>query len=119
MGQTVPHLCQLAAEGQPGRAEQLIAIAEGKAPTAASMAGSFFRAMRGLVADKGRLAPREVRRARRAACEACPFHVASPDSCSKCGCGSVVPGGLAAKLAIASSECPDSPPRWRRLGESP
>lgn len=81
-------------------------------PPPAAQLASFARAMRRLVADGGRLAPRAVRKARRAACGSCSHHVASPDSCSKCGCGSVVPGGLVAKLAIASSECPDDPPRW-------
>lgn len=81
-------------------------------PGLPAMARSFLGAMRGLVADGGRLAPREVRKARRAECLACPLHAATPDSCSKCGCGSVVKGGLAAKRAIASSVCPDHPPRW-------
>lgn len=82
------------------------------APGLLLKAGNFLGAMRGFVADGGRLAPREVRRARRATCDACPFHATSPDSCTKCGCGAVVPGGLSAKLAIASSFCPDKPPRW-------
>jgi hypothetical protein len=95
------------------RDEQVRAIgAQHARPSARSMARSFLGAMRDLVADGGRIAPRDVRRYRRAACLACPRHDPARDSCSKCGCGSVVPGGLAAKLAIASSECPDDPPRW-------
>ena len=115
LGETTPSLCRHVAEGQPGRAEQLVAIAGGNPPGALAMAGSFVAAMRALVADGGRLAPREVRQARRATCEACPFHQAVPDSCLKCGCGSVIPGGLTAKLAIASSVCPDEPPRWHAV----
>lgn len=83
-----------------------------KTPDLLGMARSFAGAMRDLIADGGRLAPRAVRKARRGCCETCPFHRAEPDSCLKCGCGSVVPGGLTAKLAIASSECPGKPPRW-------
>jgi hypothetical protein len=81
-------------------------------PGLLAMSVSFLAAMRALVADKGRLAPRAVRKARRATCEACPHLDPRIDACRKCGCGSVVKFGLVAKLAIASSECPDDPPRW-------
>jgi hypothetical protein len=110
LGETTPSLCRRVAEGQPGRAEQLVALAEG--PSLLEMAGGFLAAMRGLVADGGRLAPRAVRKARRAACLACPHHDPGLDACRQCGCGSVIPGGLVVKRAIASSECPDSPPRF-------
>jgi hypothetical protein len=106
LGERVPHLCQLVAEGQPGRAEQLIALAEANRP---GLVPKLLRLTRALVAhirDWFRKAPRRVRAERAATCRACPQWIVERDSCKICGCM------LSIKRGWASSRCPLEPPRW-------
>lgn len=50
----------------------------------------------------------EEEHARRLAiCQACEFHDAAKNRCTKCGCGG-------AKLHLATERCPLEPPKWNR-----
>jgi hypothetical protein len=77
-------------------------------PGLAEKARNLAGAVAGFVADGGRIAPPEIQAARRAECERCENLVNA--KCRLCGC--VL---MDAKRAMASSTCPDSPPRWRAV----
>jgi hypothetical protein len=115
LGETTPPLCILVEAGQPGRAEQLVALAEGGppaewetgpvGPSLITRAGNLARSVVAHVADGGRKASAEVQAARKAECEACPLLV--DNKCSQCGCVA-----MNLKRSWASSRCPLDPPKW-------
>jgi hypothetical protein len=72
-------------------------------PPVTRQAMNLWRSIRQFVASGGKLAPKGVRAARQATCNACPFWTGF--RCSRCGCT-----GL--KLYAAATVCPDDPPRW-------
>jgi hypothetical protein len=111
LGEQHQPACRDVANGLPGRAAQLIALAEGKplpaAPGLVAMAGNFVKAAVAHVADGGRIAPPEVQAARRAECfsSRCGQHDGLNDKCKACGCIA-----MNLKRSWASSECPQG--RW-------
>ena len=60
------------------------------------------------------VAPEGVQLERRAICEACP-HLTPKKRCLLCGCRT---RGLVNKIAVATEQCPDFPPRWLAWNES-
>ena len=115
VGETHSPVCRDVEAGMPGRAAQLVALAEGPGPLA--MAANFAGAVVAHIADGGRLAPPGVQAGREAECRKCPHHDHHADSCLACGCGvvaaiSFVGLDLKFKRSWASSRCPDNPPRW-------
>lgn len=113
LGERHDPVCKNVAEGQPGRAEQLVALAEAEAsPGWLERVRNLASAVVDHVADGGRLADDETREARMETCRACPRFDPSGPTCLVCGCGGVIPGGLEMKLAWASSRCPLDPPKW-------
>jgi hypothetical protein len=109
LGETTPSLCLRVAEGQPGRAEQLVALAEVEAtppdhsPSLLTMAGNFAGAVVAHALDGGRQASEAVQAERKAMCFACDLHDHVRDSCSSCGCSA-----MNLKRSWASSRCPAS-----------
>lgn len=100
--------CELVRAGQPGRAEQLIAMAENP-PGLLEMAGNFAKAVAGHVANGMKPTPPDVEESRKAICMACPFHDAESDRCVKCGCN------LSIKRSWESSTCPEN--KWHERGQ--
>jgi hypothetical protein len=74
-------------------------------PSLPRMAANLVGAAAGHLASGLKMADDETREARLAICRVCP-HFRGDGRCALCGCG------LDAKVAWASSRCPDSPPRW-------
>lgn len=73
--------------------------------------GRFFaaigRVVRTLFKRKNVVVTPEIRMAREEACEICPYNV--DGWCQLCDCL------LCVKTLLASEQCPDTPPRWKRL----
>lgn len=116
LGERHNPVCKDVADGMPGRAAQLVALAENppeppRPPTWPRMARSFLVALLRHLWDP-RKAPRPVRAAREAECRAnaCGKYDAAKDACASCGCGYAVPGGLALKRSWATEACPQG--RW-------
>lgn len=84
LGERAPPLCRDVKRGMPGRAEQLLAIAEGRARPAAP----------------------DVQASRQAICRTCEHFDAEAYRCQICMCG------LKLRISSAASACPDNPPRW-------
>jgi hypothetical protein len=78
-------------------------------PTTAQMATNFGKAMVGWAKDGFKLVQPEIYEQRRTICLACehwwPEARMGTGMCRRCGCSG-------AKLWLASSVCPDRPPRW-------
>jgi hypothetical protein len=77
-----------------------------------SMAGNLVAATVAHVADGGRIAGPDVQAERLEICRTCPHFEPTMPACRRCGCGSVVKGGLELKISWASSACPLPAPRW-------
>jgi hypothetical protein len=126
LGETTPSLCRRVAEGQPGRADQLVALAEADAapnptpsPSLMTMAVGLAGAVVAHVVDGGRKASQVVQDERRAICRSnvCGQHDGGKDGCTACGCGlnpalSFIGLDFELKRSLASSRCPSDPPRW-------
>lgn len=106
LGEKAPPLCRDVESGMPGRAEQLIGLAEGQ-PSMLEKAANLAKAVIGHVADAGRIAPPEVQAARKAECFACSHHDHQRDRCQFCGCTL-----MNLKRSWASERCPLPTPKW-------
>jgi hypothetical protein len=84
-------------------------------PGPVAKVGNAVKAVVAHVADNGRVASPAVQAQRMAICRACPEFEPTAPACRRCGCGTVVKGGLELKLSWASSECPLNPPRWKSV----
>lgn len=100
-------LCRDVANGLPGRAEQLVTLAEGTSPGLMAMAGSFARSAIAHAANGSRLASPEVQAERKRICFACSHLDKIRDRCNICGCIF-----MDTKRSWASERCPLDPPRW-------
>lgn len=67
-----------------------------------------FRAMIFLAHGRPVITPHYIRQERMAFCTGCEHN--EHGMCTKCACL------IDAKTYISSEECPDTPPRWHRLG---
>jgi hypothetical protein len=119
LGEIHRPVCLDVQSGLPGRAEQLVALAEPKPPGILEMAGSFVRATVAHVADGCREAPPEVQAERKRICltNACGSCVNEGRGCNACGCGvsealSFVGLDMDEKRRWASSRCPLPEPLW-------
>lgn len=76
-------------------------------PTLLKMGLNLAQAAAGWAASGFAIAPQSVYDARRVTCGQCPNYSADEffHHCSICGCTGV-------KLHLATSKCPDNPPRW-------
>ena len=75
-------------------------------PSIERQASNLFRTALGWARSGFKLAPKEVRRARLAICEACEWYDATQKRCTQCGCVN------SAKVWIASDQCPLDPSKW-------
>jgi hypothetical protein len=78
-------------------------------PSTAELAANFAGAMSTWAQAGFKVVEREVYEKRNAICSACEYWLPHGHlglgKCRKCGCSRV-------KLWLATSKCPDSPPRW-------
>lgn len=118
LGDLYPRLKQL--PGYEAIAGREIPDVSRESPSLPAMAADAARSLAAHLADGGRKAPPEVQAERMTTCRACPHLEPTMPACRKCGCGSVLKGGLELKLSWASSRCPDLNPRWGPYdGEKP
>lgn len=78
-------------------------------PTILEKAVNFTKSMVGFAKSGFKFAPEEVIKERLNICGQCPNY--DNGSCRLCGCT------LQAKVRIATSVCPDNPPRWGKYNE--
>lgn len=93
-----------------GRAAGLLPVAPEKASLATKL-GRVARELKKWAAAGAEFAPRSVRRERLAICAGCSYWASSGNwglgECTFPGCGCTK-----AKAALATSRCPQTPPKW-------
>ena len=76
-------------------------------PGLVEMAGNFVGAMASWLAAGFPIVDEATYKSRAGTCGGCE-HVKDNGGCAVCGCRSI-------KLWLATSQCPDNPPRWLRM----
>lgn len=99
--------------GSPRAAQAAAEKPPEQPPTYATMAKSFAAAMAKHVASGGTLCTQEQIDARLAICATCPHLIGK--RCNLCGCGCTRTKTFLNKLALPTSQCPDTPPRWEAI----
>jgi len=70
-------------------------------------ARAMYHALLYLLSGRPVIAPELIRKHREAICKPCRFN--DHYFCRRCSCL------IAAKVCLASEQCPDTPPRWKSL----
>jgi hypothetical protein len=78
-------------------------------PAVRDQVWNLWRAVKAFVRSGCAVAPRSVRKARQAVCDACPLYDAVQRRCRQCGCA------MSAKVYIAADQCPLDPPKWEAM----
>lgn len=97
-------------DGREDFRRYMVELATGQSfPPLATQIGNLFRSARLFAKSGFKLAPRDVRRARLAICQACPRYDHAQGRCLECGCAN------SAKVWIAADKCPLTPPKWESV----
>lgn len=113
----IRRVCRPGMAGRTSRSEERPTAPKSASPPRSSILRLAWRYLiaqvRERIVAKWHALPQRVIDERLAICKACPHYAAARHRCKLCGCcGGSGQSKWLNKLALASEECPDNPPRW-------